>query len=91
MRSPNAVTPSTTSSTVFGMVRPPGEPVTSTRWPSRVTIAGDIELSIRFPGAIRFAGVPMSPPTFVSPGFLLKSPISLLRMNPAPRTTTPDP
>ena len=59
--------------------------------PFFVTIVGLIELSMRLPGAMTFAGVPMSPRAFVSPGFLLKSPISLLRMKPAPLTTTCEP
>ncbi len=70
------------------IVRPPGDPVISTSLRSFATIVGAIELSIRLPGAIVFAGVPMSPVSLVSPGFLLKSPISLLRRNPAPFTTT---
>ena len=59
-------------STVLMIVRPPGEPVTSTSLPSFVTIVGVIELSMRLPGSIRFAGVPMSPSAFVSPGLLVE-------------------
>ena len=43
------------------IVRPPGEPVTMNSLPFFVTIVGLIELSMRLPGAMRFAGVPMSP------------------------------
>jgi len=68
-------------------VRPPGEPVTSTSRPSRATIVGVIELSIRLSGAIRLAGVPMSPVSVVEPGRRLKSPISLLSRKPVPGTT----
>ncbi len=59
------MTPSTTESTVLMIVRPPGEPVTSTTLPSLATIVGVIELSIRLRGSIRFAGVPMSPTVLV--------------------------
>ena len=59
--------------------------------PVRSPIAGVIELSMRLPGAMMLAGVPMSPVRFVVPGFLLKSPISLLRRKPVPGTTTNDP
>ena len=37
----------------------------STTLPSFATIVGVIELSIRLPGAIRLAGVPMSPVALV--------------------------
>ncbi|MNC98510.1 hypothetical protein D3C83_164940 [compost metagenome] len=73
------------------IVRPPGEPVTSTTRPPFETITGVIELSMRLPGAIRLAGVPMSPVRLVVPGFLLKSPISLLSRMPVPLMTTCDP
>ena len=56
-----------------------------------MTIVGVIELNIVLRGAMRFGGVPMSPVRFVSPGFRLKSPISLLRRNPVPLTTTCEP
>ena len=73
------------------IVRPPGEPVISTTLPPFDTIVGVIELSIRLPGSIRLAAVPIVPSGSVTPGFLLKSPISLFRMNPAPFTTTREP
>ena len=73
------------------IVRPPGEPVSSTTFPFFSTIVGVIELSIRLPGSIRFGGVPMPPVRFVSPGFLLKSPISLFNRKPVPFTTTCEP
>ena len=73
------------------IVRPPGEPVTSTSLPFFATIAGVIELSIRFPGAMTLAGVPIVPVAVVAPGFLLKSPISLLRIMPVPLMTTCEP
>ena len=63
----------------------------STSFPFLATMVGVIELNMRLPGSIAFAAVPISPRTFVSPGFLLKSPISLFRMNPAPVTTTCEP
>ena len=62
---PHAVTFSTTLSTVLMIVRPPGDPVTQHDLAVlRATIAGVIELSMRLPGAMRFAGVPMSPVRF---------------------------
>ena len=73
------------------MVRPPGEPVTSASLPLRVTMVGDIDDSIRLPGAMTLGGVPMSPVVLVSPGLRLKSPISLLSRNPAPATTAFEP
>ncbi len=88
---PNAVAFRMIWCTVLMIVLPPGDPVTSTVFPFRTTIAGLIEESIRLPGRIRFGAVPMSPIVFVSPAFLLKSPISLLSRKPAPDTTTRDP
>jgi hypothetical protein len=85
------VTASTTPKTVLMIVRPPGDPVISTTLPPFDTIVGVIELSIRLPGSIRFAGVPTVPSDSVTPGFLLKSPISLFSRNPAPLTTTREP
>ncbi len=76
---------------MFGIVRPPGEPVTTRTLPSLRTSVGDIEESIRFPGAITFGGVPIRPLLSVRPGIRLKSPISLLSKNPAPATTDFDP
>ena len=46
---------------VPAILRQPGEPVTRTRAPSRATIVGVIELSMRLPGATTLGGVPMSP------------------------------
>ena len=88
---PNSKTLSTTQSTVFGMVRPPGEPVTSRTLPSLSTIVGVCELSIRLPAAIRFGAVPIRPEASVRPGIRLKSPISLLSRKPAPSTTAFEP
>ncbi len=76
-----------TQSVVLGMVRPPGDPVTILTLPSRSTIVGVMELSIRFPGAMMLAGVPIRPDVSVRPGIKLKSPISLFSRNPAPATT----
>src|SRR3954470_14970057 len=64
------------------IVRPPGDPVINTTLPFFETIAGVIELSMRLPGSIRFAGVPIVPSSVVTPGFLLKSPISLVQQEP---------
>ena len=58
---PKSRPPNTISITVLMIVRPPGEPVTMNSLPFFVTIVGVIELSIRLPGAMTFAGVPMSP------------------------------
>ncbi len=88
---PHAVTFRTTFATVLMIVRPPGDPVSSSTLPSFTTIVGVMELSIRLPGAITLAGVPMSPVRFVVPGFLLKSPISLLSRMPVPLMTTCEP
>ena len=57
----NSRTFRTTQSVVLGMVRPPGDPVTSRTRPASITIVGDCELSIRLPPAITFAGVPIRP------------------------------
>ena len=89
--SPYSNTPNTTDKTVLMIVRPPGLPVTSTARPSRATTVGDCELSIRLPGAITLAGVPIAPCRSVTPGCQLKSHIWLLSRNPAPRTTTCEP
>ena len=58
---PKSIALSTISITVLMIVRPPGDPVTMNSVPFFVTIVGLIELSIRLPGAMRLAGVPMSP------------------------------
>ena len=57
--SPKSRTFNSTHNIVLGIVRPPGEPVTGSRRPSRDTIVGDCELSMRLPGAIVLAGVPI--------------------------------
>ena len=55
----NSSTFSTICSDVLMMVRLPGLPVISTTLPLRVTIVGVWELSMRLPGAIWFASVPI--------------------------------
>ena len=63
------------------------------RFPDRVVASPTLGVAGTYgqPGAIVFAGVPMSPVSLVVPGFLLKSPISLFNRNPAPLTTTCEP
>ena len=73
------------------IVRPPGEPTTATSSPSFARMLGVMLESIRCSGRARFGSVPISPRVFVRPGPALKSPISLLRRNPAPGTVIPDP
>ena len=74
------------------MIRdPPGEPSTATGCPSRSRIVGDIEDNGRFPGAIEFASPCTSPNRFGTPGFTVKSSISLFSRNPVPGATTPAP
>ena len=50
-----------TCSTEVMMVEPPGVPTTSTTLPSRVTTVGDIDESMRLPGATALASAPTSP------------------------------
>ena len=73
------------------IVRLPGLPVTRNGLPSFNTMVGVCELNMRLPGATRFGSVPIRPLVVVTPGRELKSPISLFRMYPAPRTTTREP
>jgi hypothetical protein len=70
---------------------PPGVPTTSTALPSRDTMVGVIELSMRLPGATALAVPPVRPNLFGAPAFTLKSSISLFSRNPAPVTTWPFP
>jgi hypothetical protein len=61
-------------------------------YPVAGNIGGGGFMVIRFPdGRARFAGVPIKPVESVRPDRALKSPISLLRRNPAPGTTAPSP
>ncbi len=76
-----------TCSTVVMMVLPPGDPVTNTGSPSRRTIVGVIELSMRLPGAMALASSPSSPKELGVFGLTEKSSISLLSRKPAPGTT----
>ena len=55
------------------------------------TMVGDIELSIRLPGSMRFGFVPISPRVSVMPGFRLKSCISSLSRKPVPLAMTREP
>ena len=89
---PYSVTPSTTVNTVLMIVRPPGDPVTSTTLPSfdhdrrrhraehPLARIDQVRRACRCRRRRR-----------VTPGFLLKSPISLFRRKPAPLTTTCEP
>jgi len=54
-------------------------------------MVGVIELNILFSGAMAFALEPTRPYTFGTPGFALKSSISLFKKNPAPFTSTLEP
>ena len=89
--SPYSVTPSTIVNTVLMIVRPPGEPVISTSLPSLTHHRRRHRAEHPLARRDEVGGVPMSPVGLVSPGFLLKSPISLLRRKPAPLTTTCEP
>jgi hypothetical protein len=73
------------------IVRLPGLPVISITLPSFATMVGVCEDSIRLPGAIWLGAVPMVPSRRVSPGYQLKSIISLFSRNPAPLTTMREP
>ena len=54
--------------TDVGIVVPPGVPITNTGLLFLDTIVGDIELSIRLPGAMAFASPPIAPYKFGAPG-----------------------
>ena len=86
-----SITLTTMFSTVLIIVRLPGLPVTSMTLPLRAMIVGVCELSMRLPGAIKLASVPIAPLRSVTPGLRLKSSISSLSRNPAPLTTTREP
>ena len=74
------------------IVDPPGVPRIKKGESSRfVTIVGVIELNIRFPDAIEFASLPISPYIFGWPGLIEKSSISLFNKNPLLSTVIPLP
>ena len=71
------------------IVAPPGVPVTANSAPSgSSTMLGDIDDSIRFPGAIALFSPCTSPNWFGVPGLAARSSMSLLSRNPAPGTVT---
>ncbi len=77
---------------VVMIVAPPGVPVTRSVRPSgSTTMVGVIADSMRLPGAMALASPCTSPNWFGTPGFEVKSSISLFSRKPAPRTTTFDP
>jgi len=76
---------------VLMIVRPPGLPVIRNGFLSLRTIIGDMELSIRLPGWIKLGFVPMRPRVSVTPGFMLKSCISLFNRKPVPFAITREP
>ena len=81
-----------TWNTEVKMVLPPGVPMTRVTFPaSSSSSVGVMEDSMRFPGWISLAVLPMTPKILGVPGLALKSSISLLRRKPAPSTTTPLP
>ena len=77
---------------VVMIVAPPGVPVTRSVRPSgSTTMVGVIADSMRLPGSMALASPWTSPNWFGTPGFEVKSSISLFSRYPAPRTTTFDP
>ena len=63
---------------------PPGVPTTRLTLPSRVTMLGLIEESMRLPGSMALASLPTTPKALATPGLALKSSISSLSRKPAP-------
>ena len=75
------------------MMREPPQPPTSimTEPSGSSTMVGDMDDSMRFPGAIALASHWTRPNMFAVPGWAAKSSISLFMKKPASGTQTPEP